>query len=74
LLSSRNRLGRELAPFLDESEKDLERHGRLATARMIEKNPWLRSAPAVKQGYEPALHTENLNRVDDVMESPMLAE
>jgi len=26
------------SPFLDEPEKDLERHGRLATAGMIEKN------------------------------------
>ena len=44
-----------LSPFLDESEKDPERHGRLAAARMIEEDPWRRSAPVLQQTYEPAL-------------------
>jgi hypothetical protein len=32
-------LRRHLAPFLDESEKDLKRHGRLATAISMRWSP-----------------------------------
>src|SRR5580704_19038044 len=49
------------SPFLHESEKDLQWHGRLATAGMIKENSRNRATPVLQQGYQPALRNMRCN-------------